>query len=167
MTKAESRRLRAVAVLAAPAAIGPWGPAQRVPGSVALNSGGLAAVSSVSCPATGGCVAGGFFTDTAGGDQPFLVTQSGGVWGSAIGVPGMAALNATDLAHVSAVSCGSAGNCAASGFYQDASGHQQAFVVNETWGTAQPVSISAIGATAAEMNAVSCGSSGVVSQLGG
>jgi hypothetical protein len=158
MTTIWSRRLRAGAVLAAavaaaglmvagtaPAAlaaggaISPWGPAQRVPGSVALNSGGPAAVNSVSCPATGGCVAGGFFTDAAGGDQPFLVTQSGGVWGSAILVPGIAALNATDLAHVSATSCGAAGNCAASGSYQDASGHQQAYVVNETngtWGTA-------------------------------
>ena len=120
-------------------AIGPWGPAQRVPGTAALNSGGPAGVNSVSCPATGGCVAGGFFTDSAGGNQPFLVTQSGGVWGSAFLIPGMAALNVTDLAQVNSVSCGAAGNCAASGSYQDASGHQQAFVVNETggtWGTA-------------------------------
>jgi hypothetical protein len=28
--------------------------------------------------------------------------------------------------------CGAAGKCAAGGFYTDASGHQQAFVVSET-----------------------------------
>ena len=91
-------------------------------------------------------VAGGFFTDTAGGDQPFLVTQSNGAWGSATLVPGMAALNATDLAHVSAVSCGnftqadpiacsSAGNCVLGGEYQDPRFFDQAFVAGETGGT--------------------------------
>lgn len=42
-------------------------------------------------------------------------------------------------ADVSSVSCGSAGNCAAGGYYNNGSGHQQAFVVSEnnsTWRTA-------------------------------
>jgi hypothetical protein len=40
------------------------------------------------------------------------------------------------------VSCGSAGNCSAGGYYVDGSGRQQAFVVSETngsWGTAKEV----------------------------
>jgi hypothetical protein len=62
---------------------------------------------------------------------------SGGTWGTAEEVPGIAALNQGGFAmftSVSSVSCGSAGNCSAGGFYQDGSGHQQVFVVGETNG---------------------------------
>jgi hypothetical protein len=38
---------------------GSWGDAVEVPGTAALNSGGTAAVESVSCAAAGACVAGG------------------------------------------------------------------------------------------------------------
>jgi hypothetical protein len=55
----------------------------------------------------------------------------GGTWGTAREVPGTAALNHGD-AQVNSVSCASAGNCAAGGWYTDSSGHTQAFVVNET-----------------------------------
>jgi hypothetical protein len=43
-----------------------------------------------------------------------------------------AALNRGGNAGVSSVSCASAGNCSAGGFYKDSSGHQQAFVVSQT-----------------------------------
>jgi hypothetical protein len=53
--------------------------------------------------------------------------------------PGSGALNASGSASVGSVSCASAGNCAAGGFYQDGSGHFQGFVVSERngiWGKA-------------------------------
>jgi hypothetical protein len=56
----------------------------------------------------------------------------GGTWGSAQEVPGTAALNQGGHAQVYSVSCASAGDCAAGGFYTDSSRHAQAFVVNET-----------------------------------
>jgi hypothetical protein len=56
---------------------------------------------------------------------------SGGTWGTAREVPGIAALNHV-YAQALSVSCASAGNCAAAGWYTDSSGHTQAFVVNET-----------------------------------
>jgi len=57
-------------------------------------------------------------------------------------VPGTAVLNKHGFARVSSVSCASAGNCAAAGFYSDASGSLQALVVSErhgVWGRAMEV----------------------------
>jgi hypothetical protein len=54
-----------------------------------------------------------------------------GTWRMAIEVPGSAALNAGGEANVNAMSCASAGNCAAGGAYTDGSGHGQAFVVSQ------------------------------------
>src|SRR5690348_5645058 len=51
----------------AAASNGTWGRAQAVPGLAALNRGGDAQVSSVSCARAGECSAGGFYTDASGG----------------------------------------------------------------------------------------------------
>jgi hypothetical protein len=120
---------------------GRWRNAVRVPGLAALNTGGNAAVNSVSCPAAGQCAAAGSYTGTSGG-QGFVVNQASEAWGTATEVPGLAALNAGGNASVTQQSCGSAGNCAAGGSYTDASGAQQVFVVSEVhgvWGTATEV----------------------------
>jgi hypothetical protein len=67
--------------------------------------------------------------------QVFVADQTGGAWGNAQEVPGTAALNQGQDGSLASVSCGSAGNCGAGGFYTDDSGHQQAFVASETNGT--------------------------------
>ena len=46
-----------------------------------------------------------------------MASERNGRWGTAIEVPGTAALNAGGDAEVTSVSCASAGNCAAGGFY--------------------------------------------------
>jgi len=77
-----------------------------------------------------------------------VVSQAHGVWGTAVQVPGLAALNVGGNDGVSSVSCGSAGNCAAGGFYTGAyypptfNNALQAFVVSEengVWGMAEEV----------------------------
>ena len=112
---------------------GTWSKAIEVPGSGALNAGRFAIVFSVSCPAAGNCTAGGFYGDASrpSHEQPFVVSQTNGTWGNAIEVPGSGTLNAGD-ATVTSVSCRSAGKCAAGGTYHDASGHIQAFLVNQS-----------------------------------
>jgi hypothetical protein len=68
--------------------------------------------------------------------------RGGSNWGTATDVPGTAARNQGGDAAILSVSCGSAGNCSASGFCTDRSGRSQAFVVsqkNGTWGTAKKV----------------------------
>src|ERR1022692_666247 len=116
-----------------------WGRAIEVPRLGTLNAGGNAQVNSVSCGSAGNCAAGGFYTDRAGHSQAFVASQRNGRWGTAITVPGTAALNAGGDAQVRSVSCASAGNCVAGGDYTDGAGHSQAFVASERngrWGTA-------------------------------
>src|SRR5215468_7280804 len=113
---------------------GRWRKAIQVPGTAAVNTGGDAAIESVSCPAAGSCAAGGFYIDGSGNEQAFVVTEAGGRWRKAIEVPGMAALNAGGLAAIESVSCAAAGSCAAGGSYIDGSGNFQAFVVSEAGG---------------------------------
>jgi hypothetical protein len=116
-----------------------WHPGQAVAGLSALNAGHDAAPASVSCAQAGYCSAGGFYTDRAGHRQAFVVDEVAGRWGQAIGVPGMAGLNARGDAKVVSVSCAAPGDCAADGSYLDSSGRTEFFVVSETagrWGRA-------------------------------
>lgn len=95
----------------------------------ALNVGGHASVTSVSCASAGSCAATGFYTDGSGKQQAFVEAEQSGVWGSAVEVPGTAALNVgTGRPGVYSVSCVSAGNCAVGGSYLDGSSHLEAFV---------------------------------------
>jgi cytochrome c551/c552 len=117
---------------------GRWGTAVEVPGLSALNKGN-AGVLSVSCASAGNCVAAGEYTDGDRHGQGFVADERNGVWGQAIGIPGLNILNAGGSASVSSVSCGSPGNCAAGGSYAGGGDSGQGFVADERdgiWGTA-------------------------------
>jgi hypothetical protein len=142
-----------------------WGRAVEVPGLGALNAGGNARVLSVSCWRAGDCAAGGFYTDSGGRQQAFVVNESNGVWGTAEEVPGAAALNTGGIAQVLSLACTPHGYCAAGGYYNDSKENQQAFVVSETggrWGTAREVPGTGklnVGGQA-QVDSVSCASAG-------
>jgi hypothetical protein len=91
---------------------GTWGDARTVPGM-----GGGSGVLSVSCGAAGWCGAGGYLTTSSGNIEAAVASQAHGVWGRARVVPGLAELNKGGYAQVLSVSCASAGNCSAGGFY--------------------------------------------------
>src|SRR5499427_2580021 len=110
---------------------GRWRKAIEAPGTAAVNTGGDAAIESVSCPAAGSCAAGGFYIDGSGSEQAFVVTEANGRWRKAIEVPGTAALNKGGEAAIESVSWAAAGSCAAGGFYRDGSRSPQAFAVTE------------------------------------
>ena len=55
---------------------GTWGKAKEVPGTAALNQGGNAAITPVSCGSAGSCSAGGFYKDSSGHQQAFVVSQT-------------------------------------------------------------------------------------------
>jgi len=141
---------------------GTWGQAITIPGAGLFDAGSGAGVTSVSCATAGNCAAGGTYEDSALAQQAFLVSESNGTWGNPIEVPGSGALNGERLAIVGSVSCPSAGNCAAGGFYGDASrpSHEQPFVVsqtNGTWGNAIQVPGSGtLNAGDAKVTSVSC-----------
>jgi hypothetical protein len=163
--RADASAVRLAAAGPAPSSGGTWGTAIEVPGTAALNKGGNADLNSVSCATAGNCGAGGSYTNASGTLQAFVVSETGGTWGSAIEVPGAAALNAGGNAWITSLSCSSAGNCSAGGDYFDATGRQQVFLVNETggtWGTAFEVrGMAALNQGGyASINSVSCPSAG-------
>jgi hypothetical protein len=144
-------------------ASGAWGAAQQVPGTAVLNAGGSAQLDSVSCASAGNCGAGGNYTDGSGHQQGFIVGEASGTWGTAKEVPGTAALNKGGDGGLTSLSCASAGNCSAGGFYTDGSGSSQAFVAGEvsgTWGMAKEVpGIAALNKGGfASLQSLSCGS---------
>lgn len=119
-----------------------WASAVEVPGTASLNIGGYAQVTSVSCATASVCVAGGWYKDGSGYVKPFVAGETDGVWGHAVEVPGIEALNDGD-SEVTSVSCAAEDGCGAGGFYADRPGHYQAFVVDQTdgvWGDAVEVS---------------------------
>ena len=91
---------------------GKWGSAQHVAGTVTGSDNADAGIFSVSCASAGACGAGG---DNNG--EAIVVDESGGDWGAAQAVPGTSALNTGGSASVASVSCASAGNCSAGGYY--------------------------------------------------
>jgi hypothetical protein len=150
---------------------GRWGTAIEVPGTANLNTGATVAegaeVLSVSCGSAGNCMAGGSYKSLHGRLQAWVASQVNGRWGTAIVAPGTAALNAGGNGGVTSVSCASAGNCMAGGFYTDGSGlgDFQGFVAsqrNGRWGTAieVPGTAGLNGGGDAEVTSVACASAG-------
>jgi len=144
---------------------GRWGTAIEVPGLGALNTGGPAGVNSVSCASPGSCAAGGDYADGDGNAQGFVADEDNGVWGTAIEVPGLAALNTGGFVQVLSVSCGSAGNCAAGGDYTRPHGSLQGFVAVERYGRwGEAIEVPGLAALnkgdGAVVVSVSCGSAG-------
>jgi hypothetical protein len=147
-----------------------WGKAIMVPGTAALNAGGNASLTSVSCGSPGNCSAGGAYY-SGGAFQAFVVHEKTGTWGKAIKVPGTTALNVGANAQVTSVSCASAKSCAAGGTYRDGSHNTQSFVLSGTpgptgnwvWGKAMIVPGTAAAlhvAGFAKLTSISCCSTG-------
>src|SRR5215471_7898824 len=68
------------------------------------------------------------------------VAAPGGTWGNAKEVA--AGLNQGGEAHLNSVSCASAGNCSAGGYYSNDAEQAEAFVISQTngvWGRAKEV----------------------------
>jgi hypothetical protein len=117
---------------------GTWAPATEMPGLAALNVRDWSGVNSMSCTSAGTCAAGGFYEDSLGIDQAFVINENHGTWGPAIELPGTAALDKGSESPVVSVSCASAGNCVAGGYYDSYVGqyhtHVRAFVAEQTGG---------------------------------
>lgn len=146
---------------------GAWGKAVEIPGTAALNVGGVAQVASVSCASVGNCSAGGNYGDGSFHTQAFIVSETKGVWGKAVEVKGSAARNVGGSAQVLSVSCTSsttATNCSAGGYFSVAAGQLQAFVLggkNGTWG-----SLKALPLVGSSVQSVSCISAGNCAAVG-
>lgn len=110
---------------------GTWHHYINVPGALALPGTDGTQVASLSCPKAGNCVVAGNFINGAG----FLASEVNGTWHAAKPVPGLSALNRSGNPQLTALSCATAGNCSAGGWYHDSREQNHAFVVNEVNGT--------------------------------
>jgi hypothetical protein len=129
---------------------GRWQPALEVPGlaTLATDGGGPvtgSALTSVSCASAGNCAAGGQYDigNTNPAIEPFVVSEVSGTWRSAEEVPGIGTASPLSYADGSAtfITCPSAGNCTAAGYYQVDDpdecdlGCTGTFLVNQAHGT--------------------------------
>ncbi|HTR94430.1 MAG TPA: Ig-like domain-containing protein [Trebonia sp.] len=117
------------------------------PKVIELGQGGFpsyVAVTAVSCASPGNCAAAGYdsevveatgYVDTYGA---FVINEVNGKWSAPRQIPGTDALNQTNYASASSVSCSAPGDCAVAGTVNGS----QEFVATETngvWGTAELV----------------------------
>src|SRR5271165_543193 len=144
---------------------GTWTPTiGAVPADAGTDAGGdaNATLSSVTCPATGSCVAAGSYENTSAATTGLIDTLTAGNW-SAIKAPVPSGAGA-GTESLSVVSCGSAASCAAAGTYPDASAHTQGLfdaLASGSWSaTAAPLPGDAAANPAVHPNAVSCPAAG-------
>ncbi|MGD0198271.1 MAG: hypothetical protein ABSC56_10260 [Solirubrobacteraceae bacterium] len=148
---------------------GVWGS----PSAVALPAptSGLADLNSVTCTSAGDCVAVGAFDDEHANYEPIVVSQTGGVWGTASEVElpdGANTATATQNAGFDSVACPSVGDCVAVGYYSDtysvatfgpSAGPANAMVAGENAGVwSQATQLST--ASPATLKGVTCASTG-------
>lgn len=119
---------------------GTWQAAREAPGVAALNKGGSATISAISCPSPGSCLAIGTAATASGGSVAFALSESAGKWERARSLtaspPAGAGWSADSL------SCPTAGSCTAAITYSTASGRGQAYVMTRSrgsWGAPKPV----------------------------
>ena len=150
---------------------GTWQQAEEVPGTAPLTlGGGSAAILSVSCASAGNCSAGGDYAGDGSGGA-FVVSEVHGTWQQEEEVPSIATLGPGGGASIQSVSCGSAGNCSAGGYYTVSLHNQQAFLVSQVGGTWQqpeevPGTATLDQGGEGSIDSVSCASAGACSAGG-
>jgi hypothetical protein len=150
---------------------GTWAGGIEVPGTGQLNVLALGAAGFVSCPQAGSCTLAGFYADASQNFQTWVDSESGGVWGTAQTVPGLAALNLGGVAAPNSLDCSSVGNCAIGGAYALSSTEAQPFVADEvsgTWQTAEevPGSLDLNGGSVGAVESVACPADGQCEAVG-
>jgi hypothetical protein len=116
---------------------GGWDIAQQVFGPT-INTSNVTRLNSLACGAAGNCALGG---SAAGGAWTLIGNEVDSSWGNARRVPGIAV--PAFPAAVTSVACVSSGNCAAGGYFGDASQHVQAFVADQSTVTSTALTLSA------------------------
>ena len=149
---------------------GTWGTAT----PIALpNNGAWAYTTGVSCASAGNCTAIGYVASSGGIYDAFTATSANGTWGAGTrAVFANGVQNATPDSSFSSVSCASAGNCTAVGFFYSAAGFYESMAMtstNGTWANAQPATFAngvQSSTPEATLSAVSCASVGHCTAVG-
>jgi hypothetical protein len=150
---------------------GTWGAAVPVPGIEAINVNGNAEIDSLSCGSAGNCSAIGDYRDAGSRDEVFAVNETGGVWGTAAELPGMATLSAgpaNGARPTGLVSCTAPGDCTAAGNYFDPQDDQRTYAATETGGVWRAATtVPGTTSTPTTLTALSCASAGNCAAGGG
>jgi hypothetical protein len=151
---------------------GAWHPATPLRGTIAIAyPADTQGITALACTAPGQCAALGAYGSSANSSDgapvvavPFAAVQAHGTWSAIRAIRG---LPADAVALVTSVSCATAGNCAAGGYWftnpngdEHTLSNNHAFLVTQTrgtWGRAQPVpGLAALGSWDSKVNTVSC-----------
>jgi len=101
------------------------------PGATGLPQGYLPALS---CASAGNCIATGDYTDSTNVTRGLILNEVAGVWKRPTSITAPAGAAASSGITPYGASCGSPGNCAVVGSYQDTAGRTQSFALNEVAG---------------------------------
>ncbi len=123
---------------------GSWGQAAEVtlPANAATGVSTRARLSSVSCPATGACVAVGNYTTTSGIVEAITATEASGSWQQATEIAPPTNSFGTPEAVFASVSCRSGGSCVTVGSYGEVGSYWDGMVATESsdvWGAASQI----------------------------
>ena len=126
---------------------GVWSSAVEI--GAALNVGGFAQVTAISCPVAGSCTAVGEYSDNSSIGHTFVISQTNGTWGYPTEVPDFTTLAFEDGSVMNSLSCTSVTTCVGAGTYSDhATSISQPIIYTETNGV-WAVPVEALGAAAA------------------
>lgn len=132
-----------------------------------------AELSSVACTSVGNCVAGGAYVDSDSHQQGLIATETGGSWTvSEVNTSALPSLYSSNPdVTVTSVSCPSAGDCTAVGYYTDGSDAKQGLILSESNGTWTAGKLSLSGLSTASnpsvnLVQVSCASAGNCAAVG-
>jgi len=128
---------------------------------------------SVSCVAAGDCTAVGWFTNAGEDQNAMTMTSTGGVWANALPATfGDVVQSSSPYAEFYSVSCVSAGNCTAVGYFKNAGGGLEAMTMTSTGGVWANVRPAIFGegvqssSPNAEFESVSCVAAGHCTAVG-
>jgi hypothetical protein len=125
-----------------------------------------AVLSTVACPASDICIAGGSYRDSGGAARPLVASLGGGSWAStALALPAGAAAH-PDTAEIDAIACGAVGSCGAVGTYADTGATPRTMVASQiggSWGAATRLALPADAdqaSAASSESSIACGAAG-------
>jgi hypothetical protein len=144
---------------------GTWGPGIET----APSKDSATELSSVSCTSAGNCSAVGYYQDSSGDFHGLLLDEVSGTWET--GLEALLPADAAGGSRLDSVSCASAGNCSAVGYYQDSSGDFHGLLLDEVSGTWETGLEALLPADAADsedfvLASISCASAGNCSAVG-
>jgi hypothetical protein len=144
---------------------GDWGKPQQIPGLAALaGRDDDALIASIACPASGYCLAVGFYGFNT--SRAFVAQETKGAWGKPTQIPHLNAMDTARAGMANLVSCPSVGNCTVAGEYGTGNAEDpvmHAFVASEASGhwhdaAAVPGLDALTGGGEAEIISLSCAS---------